>query len=901
MAVVYKDIELLTRKSVVTGNEKLPVSDTEYITPEQISGAGIIRSIEQVEVTPTYELGYISRQDGSIVSSETTKHVTIEVGDADYVQFLGAYVVDGTSWSTGYAWYRSDDSVLSYHAWDGGASCAGMKEYLLSVPDDAAYFRTTVNAVYDNVREDNFHCYLCYDKIEDATGAITAYNYEKEIVNISQVSVQTCSAGTTTWSSSGSHISVEVSGGDIVEIVGNAINAGDIKFMCGFGGQANGISLGYVISSYSIEAGSKYMFKVPIGVVHLVINTVVASTNVAPQSLVIHRNKEALEDANAIAIPCERFDLNGGVLQYRDSSSYRCDLFRVKANKRYHIHHVSSNGATYYKFMAGYPRVGQSYSDLWDVTSASAYSSDSSFDFNATSDGYIYARTYASSVKATINVTQFYFGAANYGLSDEEINLTKQTLRWRTVKYSEPERLNYVINFGGSNPYGRWGTSTSSKHFLVPVSEGQYVKFIANRGNTAVAFLTSTDCASGAYPPYVNGTGIISYDNDSVNERLLRVPTGAKYMYFNRSNAPEYIDFSVDVASVPVIVRVNEEEKTKQLLGQLKSQTRNQKAPGTENKPLVLLHFSDIHGMSANLTRINEYRQYWSKYIDDTLNTGDIQEDKWEDTFIIGEATEDNPSKDILNVIGNHDTATGTGSSRNWHGKQGKDSYDRYVGPFVSNWGVVQPDNAATNGYCFFYKDYPDSHIRLIVLDSYNSDSAYIAAQTSWLEATLASAREAGYSVVMAAHMALESETLIKCPFTNNGAAYTSPDLAPWNNPYVALVTQFKAEGGELVCWLAGHSHYDAIARTSEENGYQINIRVGNACRNYNPDLDLNTTNSKIEVIADDVRSQDLFNIVAIDTTYKFVTLFRVGAPWDKLGRHIETVCIAYNTGNIIS
>ena len=33
----YKDINLLTQKSSVAGTEKLPVSDTEYITPSQIA------------------------------------------------------------------------------------------------------------------------------------------------------------------------------------------------------------------------------------------------------------------------------------------------------------------------------------------------------------------------------------------------------------------------------------------------------------------------------------------------------------------------------------------------------------------------------------------------------------------------------------------------------------------------------------------------------------------------------------------------------------------------------------------------------------------------------------------------------------------------------------------------
>lgn len=36
MAVTYKDIDLLTQKSAVVGTEKIPVSDTEYITVSQI-------------------------------------------------------------------------------------------------------------------------------------------------------------------------------------------------------------------------------------------------------------------------------------------------------------------------------------------------------------------------------------------------------------------------------------------------------------------------------------------------------------------------------------------------------------------------------------------------------------------------------------------------------------------------------------------------------------------------------------------------------------------------------------------------------------------------------------------------------------------------------------------------
>lgn len=37
MPVTYKDIALLSQKSLLAGTEKLPVSDTEYITPNQIA------------------------------------------------------------------------------------------------------------------------------------------------------------------------------------------------------------------------------------------------------------------------------------------------------------------------------------------------------------------------------------------------------------------------------------------------------------------------------------------------------------------------------------------------------------------------------------------------------------------------------------------------------------------------------------------------------------------------------------------------------------------------------------------------------------------------------------------------------------------------------------------------
>ena len=48
MAVTYKDISTLTQKAAIVGTEKIPVSDTEYITPAQIV-AGVEAQIGDIE------------------------------------------------------------------------------------------------------------------------------------------------------------------------------------------------------------------------------------------------------------------------------------------------------------------------------------------------------------------------------------------------------------------------------------------------------------------------------------------------------------------------------------------------------------------------------------------------------------------------------------------------------------------------------------------------------------------------------------------------------------------------------------------------------------------------------------------------------------------------------------
>ena len=52
MTVVFKDIDLLSQKSSLAGTEKIEVSDTEYITPNQIRN-GLQKTITISSSEPT--------------------------------------------------------------------------------------------------------------------------------------------------------------------------------------------------------------------------------------------------------------------------------------------------------------------------------------------------------------------------------------------------------------------------------------------------------------------------------------------------------------------------------------------------------------------------------------------------------------------------------------------------------------------------------------------------------------------------------------------------------------------------------------------------------------------------------------------------------------------------------
>ena len=75
MSVIYKDIDDLSQKSTVAGTEKLPVSDTQYITPEQIATSKRVHLTDEDNMPASPEANTLY-----LIDSEETRQTAIPVG-----------------------------------------------------------------------------------------------------------------------------------------------------------------------------------------------------------------------------------------------------------------------------------------------------------------------------------------------------------------------------------------------------------------------------------------------------------------------------------------------------------------------------------------------------------------------------------------------------------------------------------------------------------------------------------------------------------------------------------------------------------------------------------------------------------------------------------------------------
>jgi len=424
--------------------------------------------------------------------------------------------------------------------------------------------------------------------------------------------------------------------------------------------------------------------------------------------------------------------------------------------------------------------------------------------------------------------------------------------------------------------------SSGNNHYtmlLSGVKEGEKFNINAVDGSTARpwAFLDSTyHLLDMAYNAYAENVEIEAPQNTEY--LIVQVGTAASQYYDNayiiRQESLEFLANGKKIG----INQLNDPIEVENLLENATTIANGDSATSPKNRSNMfsLLHFSDIHGDDVDIERIIDFNKLHSKYICDIIHTGDSSNNYYADTnpfSLVG-------GDQVLNVVGNHDCWIQGANPP--YSATAQQVYEKYFAPYISSWSVTSPGA----NLCYYYKDYATAKVRLIVLDCMHYDST----QESWFASVLGSV-PSGYRVVAVTHYPSETGlTNIDCTFGSfNATLPTSTERMP-ESAFTAVDT-FITGGGEFVCWLSGHTHTDYIGTvTGHSNQIQIMISTANPAKN-----DSSSARTK------GTKSQDLFNVFVVDGTNKLLKLVRIGADKDKYMRSVKTLCLNYQTKEVIS
>jgi 3',5'-cyclic AMP phosphodiesterase CpdA len=183
-----------------------------------------------------------------------------------------------------------------------------------------------------------------------------------------------------------------------------------------------------------------------------------------------------------------------------------------------------------------------------------------------------------------------------------------------------------------------------------------------------------------------------------------------------------------------------------------------------------------------------------------------------------------------------------------------------------------------------YYKDFPESNIRLIVLDCYYD----IEEQKKQLANILRDAREKGLYVITAMH---ELTCVIEESFGvtfNTINDYANLVGKPRQRAFEPVIVDFVKDGGVHICHFAGHDHHDGFGLT--ENGILNSIVP--CATTWSGWCD----GKRIE----GTKTQDCFNVVSIDPNLKLLKIVRVGDNSDHYLREKRLLCFDFENRKVI-
>ena len=195
-------------------------------------------------------------------------------------------------------------------------------------------------------------------------------------------------------------------------------------------------------------------------------------------------------------------------------------------------------------------------------------------------------------------------------------------------------------------------------------------------------------------------------------------------------------------------------------------------------------------------------------------------------------------------------------------------------------WGVNFMPGTYTMAY---YKDYPNSKLRIIILDNYY----HLNEQKTWLNTILNDAIKKDFYVITISH----EETYTITEKLNTGFQ-TITNFEGLGNVsktiFDDIIKKFKDNGGKHVIHLCGHEHTDYFGKTS------------NGILNHVIECAIGTTTWTDEDRTIGTKNYDAFDIVSFDANEKRIKIIRIGSNMDHNYRSKNTITYDIDEEKII-
>ena len=496
------------------------------------------------------------------------------------------------------------------------------------------------------------------------------------------------------------------------------------------------------------------------------------------------------------------------------------------------------------------------------------------------------------SVIAEETVNQF-LSEAQEELDSKVADITSLDEEVFYYDYKEKDLTQLEEHDGYISAQNKWVDSQISLHKVISLNGIDKIR-VSPQGNTPIiAFLRSYTFESGETPDYSEEEGfdrryVMDGNAHPKEPTEFTIPSDAHYLYFRTVNQ--------DGDQSPIIEFYERQSSIEKLEEQLEASTDtvenlldNARFSDDNDRTFTILQCTDIHGsVDAAEAFLNELQRYRGK-IDLAVNTGDLTRAKWSNGIAFW--TQISGLESVWNLIGNHDSTVNSTSV--WNDVPISDVYNRFIAPYISEWGVV----SAGQNLNYYYKDFTEAGLRIIALDAMFID----ASEVTWFETVLAGARTANLAVVVLCHYpcgTVNSNTSVTFASIDGANAEQTAPLA-LNTDCAEKINAFINAGGEFVAWVCGHRHRDDFGYVVNYPNI-LNITLEKSGGNDGASASSNyRTHDSARIYG--TEGQNSFNLITVDRGKKLIKVVRIGNHCDKYLRQKHSLCYNYETKTVIS